>query len=251
MAERPAETQALDRRFDQAQASAKARDIADVALAFCQAVKLNSKAVFNRHLAVLNAWLNGANPLIVSFEHQKDVGRLPNGTIYDEQRGTAEQAINPYCWRELVYGALTLDSLGTSYYGPYAVVLRDVTIDERATVFEENPFIFNPKHHVIAGASPPVGYRAAWSNRDRLAFAKLAPKLRTGMAESDFVDVLMEPRRDESDCDFVEVHIYGGVNRAGIELVTGPKPLRRADVALWRQSVKALKALGANVEETG
>jgi hypothetical protein len=138
---------------------------------------------------------------------------------------------------------------GVSYYGEYAIALRNVTIEDRASVFEENVFTFNRKHHIYAGAQPPPGFRAVWPERDRLAVAKLYPKVQAGVAEDEFPTILMEARRSEADCDFIEVHMYGPVYRAGIERVRGPVPGRGADRILWNQCKRKLVELGAHVEE--
>ena len=60
----------------------------------------------------------------------------------------------------------------------------------------------------------------------------------------------MEDPRDQPNCDYVEVHIYGPVNRASIEKVVGPKPASRADQLIWRRTARALCKLGVVVEET-
>jgi hypothetical protein len=187
--------------------------------------------------------------MFISYHRQVESGRIPNGTEWDEQRAAAEAAINPYCFKDINYAALSLDYAGMRYYGDYAVVIKSLTIEDRASIFEENPFYFNKKHHVYAGSSPPAGYKASWSERDRLAVAKLHSRLNPGATAVDFPNVLMEQKRDQADCDFIEVHIYGPVSRVAIDLVTGPKPSRRADVAIWRQTVRVLRELGTQVQE--
>ena len=135
------------------------------------------------------------------------------------------------------------------YYGPYSIVLLEISIEDRASVFEENPFLFNKRHNVIAGTSPPPGYRAPWRQRADVAVAKLHGKLTAGMTAPDFTNILMEQRRDQADCDFVEVHVFGPINRAGIAKVSGPKPKRPADVVLWNKAKRSLRSLGAVVVE--
>jgi hypothetical protein len=128
--------------------------------------------------------------------------------------------------------------------------LKSVTIDERASVFEQNPFFFCKTHHVIAGQAPPPGYRATWGERGRLAVAKLQANITPACQADSFADILMEPRRHESDCDFVEVHIFGPINRLGIERIIGPEPTGRVDRQTWKQAVRKAKEYGAIVEVT-
>lgn len=248
MAERPSEVAALDHRLEQARASARVLNQEGELTAFMNAVA-GSQAVMNRSLGALSGWLNDSSPLFLSYFRQLQQGRQPNGSEWDEQRSAAEATINPYCYQELNYAALTLDGLGMTYYGPYTVVLKEITIEDRASVFEENPFLFNQRHHVVAGTSPPQGYRASWPNRGKVAGAKLHSRITPGVDPAAFGALLMEERRGESDCDFVEVHIYGPVNREGLAAVKGPRPTRAADRVIWRQAMRSLDKLGTQVEE--
>ncbi len=203
----------------------------------------------NCSLGALCNWLNAESPLFLSFHKQVEfLGRMPNETGWDQQREAAESAINPFCFRELNFAALSLDRLGMTYYGQYSVTLKSLTIEDRASVFEQNPFVFNQVHHVVAGQKPPCGYRATWPGRAKLAVAKLHPALEPGSSPASFALVLMEPRRSASDCDFMEVHIFGPINRAGIERIIGPEPKTRQDRALWKQASRKARALGAEVE---
>lgn len=203
----------------------------------------------NRSLGALSSWLNGPSELFLTFHNQvKHLGRTPDETEWDQQREAAEAAINPFYYQELNFAALTLDGRGMLYYGPYSVTLKSVTIEDRASVFERNPFYFNKIHHVVAGQAPPSGYRSSWEERGRLAVAKLQADIMPGCTEIQFPDILMEPRRSESDCDFVEVHIFGPVNRLGIERIVGPEPTSRPDRLIWKQVARKAREYGAIVE---
>ena len=244
------EAAALTARYNDALTSARARNVLAELNAF-EAVVSASKAVMNRSLGALSNWLNGASPLFLSFHKQVEhLGRAPDETDWDQQREAAEAAINPYYYRELSFAALTLDGRGMTYYGPYSVTLRSKTIEDRASVFEKNPFYFNKIHHVIAGQAPPHGYRSPWEGRGRLAVAKLQTDIMPGCPAAQFADVLMEPKRGDSDCDFVEVHIFGPVNRLGIERIVGPEPTSRADRLTWKQAARKAREYGAVVEVT-
>jgi hypothetical protein len=250
-AKSPEERAALGARFQAAQVLAVARGITLELDAFIEAVNRRSHPVVNRSLGSLNSWAEGSNPLFNSFHCQfETMGRTPNGSNYDQQREAAEAVINPFCYREISYAALTLNETGLINYGPYSVLLKEMSIDERSSVFQENPFEFNQKHHVVAGQNPPLGYRAPWEERGTLAGAKLEHKLERGMQPSAFPGVLMEERGTDPDCDYVEVHIFGPVSRVSIQKVSGPKPARSIDAALWRRTVRTLEKLGVEVEET-
>jgi hypothetical protein len=59
----------------------------------------------------------------------------------------------------------------------------------------------------------------------------------------------MEPRREDPDCDFIEVHIFGPIHSAAIEHVRGPIPPEPADRALWNQAKRKLDSIGATWDE--
>lgn len=250
VARREREADALTARYSDAVVSAEARGVSAELGAFEAAVG-TSKAVMNRSLGALSNWLNGQSGLFLTFHKQVEyLDRDPEKTECDQQREAAEAAINPYYYRDLSFAALTLDGRGMLYYGPYSVTLKSVTIEDRASVFEQNPFYFNRVHHVVAGQAPPSGYRSPWEGRGRLAVAKLQAGIVPGCTAIQFPDILMEPRRSKSDCDFVEVHIFGSVNRLGIERIVGPKPTTRPDRVIWQQMARKAKEYGATVEET-
>lgn len=249
LAETPDEAVALEARLAAAHALARARGVEAELKSFSLSVN-SSKAIMNRRLDTLQSWLNSNNPLFISFHQQVRAGaRLPEDTRWDQQRTSAENTVSPNFYSQLSFGALSLDSLGMSYYGPYCVVLKDDLIKHRTSVFEENPFEFNRKHAIISGQMPPAGYRAPWIHRDKLAVSKLATKISRGMSDNDFPNVLIEPRRADADCDFIEVHVYGPIHHAAIETVSGPIPKARPDRAIWDQVKRKLKGLGADWDE--
>jgi hypothetical protein len=244
------ERSALEERVASAEAKAAANN-AQAELSAFREITARSEAVMNRRLGTLSGWINGDNPNFVNFYQQVEIlGRAPNGSGWDDQRGAAEATINPIFYRDLNVAALTLDGEGTTYYGEYSVLLRSVTIEGRSSVFEENPFIFNGRHHVVSGRQPPAGYRAPWNARESLCVAKLGARLTSGMTDADFARLVLGPDRTSDTCDFVEVHIYGPINRMAIARVSGPEPTEQPDRLLWRQVTRRLKELGADVETT-
>ena len=240
------ELAALALRYDSAMVSANARGVTAELLAFENAVATSSEAVMNRSLGALSTWINGPSEMLYSFWHQvKYHDRQPADTDWDQQRGAAESTINPHYYQELSFAALTLDGRGMFYYGPYSVILKSLAIEDRASVFDSNPFVFCKTHHVLAGQVPPAGYRASWQGRGRLAAAKLQPHIVPGR---DMANILMEDRRGNADCDFVEVHVFGPIHRLGIERIVGPEPKKRADRTTWKQIMRKAKEFGARVE---
>jgi hypothetical protein len=248
-ANRVEEVNALMARVKGVETSARTHN-AQTELALFSDSVASSRAVMNRSLGVLHAWLNGANPLFLTFHQQVRLGsRFAANDVWDQQRTSAENTVNPIYYEQLNFAALSLDRTGLTHYGQYCVSLKDGLIGHRSSVFEENPFIFCQRHNIISGRPAPLGYRASWAERAHLAVAKLGSKINAGTLPSSFPEVLMEPRRNDPDCDFIEAHIFGPIHVAAIEHVVGPKPAEAADRALWNQAKRKLELLGATWDE--
>jgi hypothetical protein len=50
------------------------------------------------------------------------------------------------------------------------------------------------------------------------------------------------------DDNFIEVHIFGPINRRAFERVVGPKPGNKDDSVLWRRVERQLREVGAVLE---
>lgn len=247
---RAAEVAELGRRSDSADASADSKGARPQLDSFRLHVA-SSQAVLNRSLGDLHSWINDRKPLWFSFQIQVQLGRTPQDNDYDHARGSVGELVNPHVSKHINYAALSLDDTGMDHYGSYTVVLKELQIDDRASVFEENEFEFVRRHHIVPGVKAvPSGYRAVWENRSTLAAAKLHPKITSTTVPADYQSILMEPRGSTPTNDFVEVHIYGAMDCSIIHRVVGPAPSRRADRSLWTQTKRALADLGAEVVET-
>lgn len=248
-AERQSERDALQERVKYAQAATAARGCGAELEAFGTAV-VSSQAVMARSLGALDALVNAPNQTMVSFHRMVTGGRVPENNEYDINRQRIEGTIHPMgVWQNIIYAALALDGRGVAWYGPYSITFKDLAIQSRSSVFEENPFRFLDNNPVSSTGAVLPGYRASWSRRAELAMAKLHHRVQPGMTEADFPAILLEQGRVADDSDFVEVHIYGVLHPRSIERVVGPAPIRRADKVVWKRVKKTLIALGAVVEE--
>jgi tetratricopeptide (TPR) repeat protein len=221
-AERLEESAALLVRLEDAYKAATARRSELQLKAFESAVD-GSEAVMNRSLGALLSWTAEGGPLLTTFHSQVRAGaRLLQDNQWDEQRISAENTINPRYFEDLNLSALCLDRTGMQHYGPYAVTLKTSLISYRTSVFEENPFLFNRRHTVYSGDKCPVGYRATWENRSKLAAAKLAPKINQDTTNSHFPAMLLaQDTTNAGDDDFIEVHTYGPLHQRTIQHVMG------------------------------
>lgn len=209
-----------------------------------------SEAVVARSVAILHNLVDSDNMLLATFHNGVRAGfRIPEDNEWDKGRTAAESTISPGYYENIHYACLTLDGFGAKSFGDYSITFIEEMIAERSTVFEENVFVFCDRHSVVAGKSPPPGYRAVWAERQNLAVAKLHSKL-NGVGESQFAGILLDQGTKPEDADFIEVHIYGPLHRKAIASVSGPKPKRGTSKALWKFVKEELSTLNIKVIET-
>ncbi len=238
------EVDALQARYSDAQISAKARRITRELSAFEEAVK-SSKAVISRPLADIQTLAQGDEFSYASFAKQVKAGtRSPADNVFDRTRLQFENALFPNFSEDILFGSLSLEERGMSGYGGYDIVLKDQMISQRATVFEENPYNFATKHHIGMADVFPPGYRATFNNRQILAVSKLHSAIDKGLGITEFADVLQKDKGGTGNSDFIEVHIYGTINRKTIEKIVASEPITRDDKLLWKAWAKKLRAAG-------
>jgi hypothetical protein len=243
------ESEALTERLRNAEISATAAGYQDILIDFGNAV-LASKAVIARTLAAIQDLLDDAKANYTTYHHQLQAqARVPNEG-FDKVRTQIEAALHPNFHQEIRYAALTLGNKWLHSYGKFAMILRTEMIENRATLFEENPSIFATRHQILINQSLPVGYRSTWQDRNKLAQAKCYSKLSAKTERVEYPNILMQDSQVDFGEDYVEVHIYGAFNRHSIERVIGPEPKRGADKLLWRSLKKSCEAAGVSVEST-
>jgi hypothetical protein len=144
--------------------------------------------------------------------------RSPRANRFDQVRGIADELLFPNYREYISFAALSLDGQGCWYYGSVHFVLADFAICDRTTVFESNSLLFCDEHRLGTHKPLPNGYRAVWRRRDELAAAKLAFRISPATSGSEFAPILIRNPNDW-DAEFIEVHMYGGFNRASIQKV--------------------------------
>ena len=63
------------------------------------------------------------------------------------------------------------------------------------------------------------------------------------MMQADFAEILLQPGTNTTSADFIEVHIYGPLNKRGIEKIVGKMPANKVDRTLvksWKARVEGL-----------
>lgn len=237
------EVEALRQRVRNAEREAALQGCEKVFNDFRKAVA-SSSAVVCRSLGQVSDVVSSDNQLFATFyQNVNGDARLPEDNEWDRIRQSVDSLLFPYYYQELRFAALSIDGSGVSGYGDYCVVLKDMAIKDRATVFEENTILFVRHQGIVPGNQLPLGYRATWSNRDMLAVAKLSTKLNPSTTPTEFQSILVSS--PATDADFIEVHIYGPIHRRAISRLSGPEPRKKADKVILRSVLGKLKEIGA------
>ncbi len=248
LAQRADELAALQRRLGDAEASAAARRCRDVLDRFGVAV-LGSRAVVSRSLATVQDLIGSDRRTYTSYQRQLAYGaRVAEDNEFDRIRTQVEAALFPNFHQDMLFGFLSLGGVSLTGYGAYAMVLKENMIAHRATVFEENRIRWAKKLRLVLTDPIPSGYRATWPRRDALAKAKLHSEIDRVTPEAKFPTILVHDRGGTGNSDFIEVHIFGPLNRYTIEKLIGPIPKTREDRLIWRRLERELKTLGISVE---
>ncbi|KAA0970328.1 hypothetical protein FPY71_07325 [Aureimonas fodinaquatilis] len=208
-----------------------------------------SKVVMTRNLGPLDKIVSNGNLAMTTFYQQFRAGeRQPEDNKWDRTREAADSTINPHYHDQLHFAALSLDGIGVKYYGSFHVEFKEHVIEQRSSVFEENPSLFLKKHAIVVGDLPPRGYRADWQSRHLLAQAKLYAQITSATKVETYPAILMD-QRDGFDADFVEVHIFGSLNRNSISKVIATTLPKGPERHIWRNVKRHLENIGVEVEE--
>jgi hypothetical protein len=188
------------------------------------------------------------NILFATFYREVGAGiRTPEENAFDKARLAVDAMIFPYYSKDIHFAALSLDDRGPESYGAYSIVLKDMMIEERATVFEENTLVFCRRFGIKPGDMIPTGYRAKWADRHQVGIAKLQHMLTPSMNTADFPQLLLKQHASTDKGEFIEVHIYGSINRRAIEKIVGPRPASEEDKVIMASIESKLAPFGARL----
>lgn len=215
------ESESLLERYENARNEARANSADAICTAFEHAVN-GSQACINVDFDWLHTFIT-TDQLYLSYRQQVRTGlRARAEGLRDNERATVDSLLFGTHDEEIRFAALTLDGRGLSSYGAYTMTLRSVTIEERATVLEENSFGFVERHSLGKGTPIPTGFRAAWPDRARLAVAKQRSRFIPSLSTDDFPTMVLSSEGKRATDAFMEVHIYGGFDHHAVERIHGP-----------------------------
>lgn len=243
------EIESLQKRLKLAESETQARNCKHILDNFGDEVS-KSQAVICRPLGNIKEIVSSNALYSTYYEQVRANIRLPEDSFYDNKRGAVDSMFFPNYHEHIVFAALSLNHRGSAAYGPHSIELKDQMISHRATVFEMNTITFVRTHKIVATSPIPLGYRASWENRDKLAKAKLHAKLDDQTAKTDYQEILIDNQGAADGPDFIEVHIYQGFSRQAIDRVTFGKPIKKAERVLINSIKKSLKKLSISYEDS-
>lgn len=260
----PDEASALRLRYDAALAGARARGCEPQVRLFEEAVALRSQAVFACPLSKLMLLATGLVDFYPTYHQMAELRILagpskPGDPDWDVLRPETETPLFGEEFKKSIHhAALTLDGSGLSSYGECTVLLRESMIAHRASVFDENSILFM-KHHGITifdSDKLPCGFRAVWSERGRLAAAKLAHRIDAHTTAGQLPKILIRPGSVPLQDDFIEVHVFGSLTPHSFERVfysssAAGKTGRKHKRSRPRRGSSSLGVLKAKLAEAG
>lgn len=201
-----AERAILDQRYAQAQLELAEKGAEGVGQTFETAAG-QSKAIFSTTLDYALGLLDERR--LHQNYHQGVQGgaRIAASPYDDAMRLMVDSLIFGSAGRNITMAALSLTKQGLPSYGTVAIEFHDEVCAARASLLSENSFDF-AKRYPGGPAMLPLGHRATWDDRGRLALIRAAGTLTSATDPSDFPDVLMQPGPDRAQDRFMEVHIY-------------------------------------------
>ena len=228
-ADKPKEVEALKKRYENAIENSLQKD-AFISLFNFEKKVLQSQAVINVNIDYLYTFIKNDKALYSTYCLQVEGEVRKSASARDDiERLTIESMIFGDYGKNIRYAALSVDGAGLKSYGAYTIILKEVAIENRATLLEDNSYHFIKKHDLQLGNAFPLGYRCTWQKRNQLAVAKLEEHITANTSEKEYVKILLSGNGKRETDEFIEVHIYGPFDNKAIANVKGKTSFARKD----------------------
>jgi hypothetical protein len=205
------ERDALKKRYIEAYQKARQRGIDKKLREFEQAVQL-SYATINVNFIVLYNLAKKDENYKNYYEVLEDKRQKSQEVKEDDDREMVDRKLFQQARHQIRYAALSLGGTGLTEYGRFCLCLNEQSIQNKASLLEENSFNFFKRHPIQPKMPMLEGYRAIWQDRSKLAVAKLSRKIQPTMDSKEFATLLLSNRHDRDLDEFIEVHIHGQIN---------------------------------------
>lgn len=228
----------LEQRYSEARERGQARGVG-AQLDELEAAAARTSCVVSTSIEMLRNLLDRENALYSSYHLQvRAQVRQAASPQNDSMRGAIDASMYGEAGDQITYCALSLDGKGLPSYGKCFIRLRNVAVENRSTILEENSYRFLTERSLIGHPIPP-GFLARWSDRGKLAIAKLADSVTAITPPFDFAGMILHQGATREDDRFLEVHLFGPFNGDAIESAS----------AIIKKKDKVEKALAAWIKE--
>ena len=168
---------------------------------------------------------------------------------YHGDRAAVDAKVHTGYERHILNAALSPDGSGLINYGEITLQLREISVRDRASVLRENAFDFYERYGLGGRSSEEEsGWRSTWPERARLGVAHLAPGITPAISLAGLPALVLTVGVARSDDRYMEVHIYGELNKEALEKVTLAKPLTEPEERdNWDFARQKLSLIGVGV----
>ena len=239
------EVEALELRYQQAKSTAEVNNTTQALKSFEDFVK-NACATINVDIDFLYNFVTNDKVLYSTYGLQvKGQVRKPADKQDDHNRKIAEAILFGSYGENIRYAALSIDGTGVKSYGPFAIKLRNIAIENRTVLLENDSFDFIKERRLTIGDSIPAGYRATWQEKYKLAVAKHGDEISVDLPKDEFAGILLFSEGNYDTDRFIEVYIYGAFDNNAIESVQGKSSLpKKVESAMLEDAKEYLDNAG-------
>lgn len=242
----PAETAALEHRFNLSEAEAGESKLSREFYGLLEAATQSSGVVISMPAeAALNLVTNESG-LYASYEDLVgSQARTPAAFANDTHRRVVAGALFGVYGAQIRYGALCLGTRGLATYGDLYCRLKEVAVQERTSFLECNSYDFLKR---FGTENQPPGYRSDWDSRGKLIVVKMQQRniLREGQQLEDWEkSLLICDGKNRNLDEFVEAHIFGPFNVYSIEQIVPVEPAPKGKEKLVELVIDSFEAIRA------
>ncbi len=215
----------LEQRYQAALADCKGRRADAVAQDFTQQVENQSHAVINGDAKFFLHFFSDENSLYASYQQSTSASiRVAGEMANDTRRLSTEAMIFGQYGCQIRYAALSLNGQGLYSYGSCSMTLNASLCNNKGSLSEENTFTLVEKNlpAFYFHKELPLGRRATWNNRHKLALAKLGSELNSTTLAGSYANLLLYCAGDRATDRFMEVHIYEAFSHRAVRAATLP-----------------------------
>jgi hypothetical protein len=233
------EREALNKRYNDAKCNIKDKDIDFEIELFERNIQEHSRAVINVDIDLMKYILTKDKALYSNYNLRVHSHVCkPAEDSNDRKRISADSILFGWYGDQIIYAALSSSKKGLTNYGNYSLILKEISVSDRATLIEENSYKFIEKYDLFRNPSIPLGFRSIWQDRYKLVLIKHINNIKKGHTIEEFNNMLLVSGTDRSKDEFVEIHIYGTFDCHAIEEISESDSIKPLDEQIILDNLK-------------